>query len=138
METIVWDESLSVGVSEIDDQHKRLIEFINELGSFIFGSRGDDNPIQSVLSGLFNYTIYHFFTEEQIMQETGYPNYSKHKTEHVNLTAEVISYLDRFVKGEKDIHLEVFEFLKGWLMGHIKVSDIELGRYLQGLHKINS
>ncbi len=131
MDLIAWEDSLSVGVSEIDNQHRRLIGFINQLADFMVGGKDIENPLQSVLSGLFNYTVYHFFTEEQIMENVGYPNYDAHRAAHINLTATVIVFLDRFIRGEQNIHQEVFSFLKQWLLEHIRVTDKELGDYLQ-------
>jgi hemerythrin len=130
MDMIQWDEGLSVGVPEIDEQHKILIGFINKLTNLEATGKEADVAIQSVLSGLFNYTSYHFFAEEQIMEASGYPDYDRHKGEHAALTADVIDYFDRFVGGERDIHSRLYEFLKGWLLNHILMTDKGLGNYL--------
>jgi len=136
MELIQWDDGLSVGVPEIDEQHKKLIGFINNLVKCEVDSKAQDEQIQSVLSGLFNYTSYHFFAEEQIMEASEYPNYDKHKDEHAALTAEVIDYFDRYLGGDRDIRSRLYEFLKGWLLNHIQVTDKGLGNYLSSRFKV--
>ncbi|HIJ59459.1 MAG TPA: hemerythrin family protein [Nitrospirae bacterium] len=131
MEQFIWDNKLSVGVEEIDNQHKKLIELINQLIIKKEENKTDQEYLHSLLSELFNYTIYHFFTEEQIMENISYPDYGKHKAEHVNISSKVIEYFERFNNGEDSLYIEIFEFLKVWLYNHIMNTDNALGKYIQ-------
>ncbi|MFQ3573217.1 MAG: bacteriohemerythrin [Thermodesulfovibrionales bacterium] len=132
-----WDDSLSVGIMEIDDQHKTLIGYINQLKSSLDNPDEKVKTLQEILAGLFNYTVYHFFSEEQIMESIDYPFYPKHKTEHIEFTSRVIKYIEMFTSGKDEIAEDVFDFLKKWLTGHIMNTDMALGDYLK-THKPNT
>lgn len=125
-----WDESLSVGIKEIDDQHKTLIGYIHQLKSLSYNQDEGIKTLQDILAGLFNYTVYHFFTEEKIMEDIEYPLYPKHKTEHIEFTNRVIDYIDVFSNSKVDIKDEVCDFLIKWLQSHIKNTDKTLGKFL--------
>ncbi|MCX8069933.1 MAG: bacteriohemerythrin [Thermodesulfovibrionales bacterium] len=131
MEQFVWSEDLAVGIDEIDNQHKKLIGLINQLAILKEQQTSDREYIHSLLSELFNYTIYHFFTEEQIMENISYPEYGSHKMEHVNLSARVVDYFERFSRGEEYLQSEIYEFLKAWLNSHIKNTDTKLGKFIR-------
>lgn len=127
---IKWDDSLSIGISEIDNQHKTLIGYINQLRSTLNEPEKKFEILRGVLAGLFNYTIYHFFSEEEIMESLQYPFYPKHKTEHIEFTNSVINYIEVFTDSKKDITADVLTFLKGWLFNHIMTTDKALGNFL--------
>lgn len=131
MEQFLWDDKLSTEIDEIDSQHKKLIGLINKLAIDKEQEQLSREYIHSLLSELFNYTIYHFFTEEQIMENTNYPEYAAHKTAHINLSSQVVDYFERFSNGEENLLEEIFEFLKDWLFTHIMNIDTKLGTYLK-------
>lgn len=73
-----WDDSLSVGVELIDDQHKLLIQRLNDVNDAIEESLGETQIVKT-LEFLIQYTDYHFSTEEKNMKATEYPGYESHK-----------------------------------------------------------
>lgn len=72
-----FEQSLSVGISEIDGQHKQLINLINQLHEAMSSGKGKD-VFGKTLDELVKYTVYHFGTEERYMQRFGYENYATH------------------------------------------------------------
>ena len=71
-----WDESLSVGINVIDAQHKRIVQYINELATA--RDNGDRATIGKVLDGMIDYTVTHFAFEESLMERAGYPILREH------------------------------------------------------------
>ena len=73
-----WDDKYSVGISIIDEQHKKLFDLINrtlyakELGY-------NKEALRVILEGMTYYTLKHFKTEENYMKEFNYPEYQSHK-----------------------------------------------------------
>lgn len=126
-----WSDDLSVAVYEIDEQHKVLVRFINELHDAVAGGRGD-TAVGDIMAGLVNYTVYHFFSEESLMESCGYPDYEQHRKEHINLTSKT---MDLFMQCQSDrtaLSDQVLFFLKDWLRNHIMVSDRKLAPFLKG------
>jgi hemerythrin len=117
-----WSSDLSVGIEEFDSHHKRLIQLINDLNDAI--SAGNEaTATREVLTELTNYTMYHFFAEEEAMQKYGYPGYQQHRQEHIALIEKTLGFVQDWHRGETGLGREVLEFLKGWLMHHILHTD---------------
>ncbi|HNX23379.1 MAG TPA: bacteriohemerythrin [Spirochaetota bacterium] len=122
MEYIKWTDNLSVGVNILDDEHKRLFELVNNLNQLIIV--GDKSAaLEKALTGLIDYTKYHFTNEESMMKKHGYPAFEKHKTEHDKLTATVTDFHTRLKEGKVNFSLELIKFLQDWLVNHIQGTD---------------
>jgi hemerythrin-like metal-binding protein len=128
MPFLLWSENIQVNIAEIDDHHQTLVRLINELYDAVVDGKGDE-IISVVLPELINYTMYHFFAEEEYMVKYTYSGYLEHKSEHAQLIDQTLALYERYNDGVK-ISDEVFNFLKEWLTNHILVSDIKLGHYL--------
>jgi len=129
MAYIDWNESYSVGVKTMDDQHKKLIGMINQLHDAMKEGKGS-SEIGSVLSGLSDYTKYHFTAEEKLLQENNYPMLLIQENRH----KEFITKLDEFQKDVSSknlaISLKVRDFLRDWLINHISGEDKKYMKYL--------
>jgi hemerythrin len=129
MALIVWKPTYSVGVPEMDDQHKRLVEILNELNEGLVKGQGKDK-LYSTLMGLIDYTKKHFADEEKLMEKSGYPKLDQHKKEHKELTQQVVDFARQYNAGEKGITIELMNFLRSWLVVHIQGKDAEYGRHI--------
>jgi hemerythrin len=129
MDLLPWKEDYSVGIEEVDSQHKKLVEYINQLFEAMSVGKGFE-ALSEILNGLTEYTVKHFFTEEKHMVVYVYPDYKKHKEEHKKLVDEVAHLKKEFEAGNKKLTVEVVNFLKEWLINHINGSDKVLGEYL--------
>jgi hemerythrin len=126
---IVWREALSVGDPTIDNQHKNLIQIINDLAN----SRGAEPETMRLLQEhslamLKQYTIEHFSDEEVVMLKIGYPSVKEHRAEHMEL-------IRKYKEVEKNIDTTLFmmdlmRFLSEWLEKHILVDDMAYKPYL--------
>jgi len=131
MALIKWDDSLSVNVGEIDQQHKKIIASINELNDAMKSGKGND-AVGAIINNLIKYTVTHFKTEEDLFAKYGYPDTQKHKKEHAAFVQKVAAFKDGFEKGKSFLTLEVMSFLSDWLNHHIMGTD---KKYVQFLNK---
>jgi len=122
MSFIVWDNSLSVNVGEIDRQHQKLVTMINELHDAMKAGKGKD-VLGKILNGLISYTDIHFKAEEKYFHQFKYPDAVSHKKEHAALVRKVMELKDEFEHGRLAVSIEVLSFLKDWLQNHIKGED---------------
>jgi hemerythrin-like metal-binding protein len=129
----VWDDSLLVNFEILDNQHKVLVDIINDL------ARGCDKgkAIKDVLfiktlRRAVEYAQTHFTTEEKYLQQVNYPDFAAQKKEHEAFIAEVVKQLKSFEENRND-PVALVEFLKHWLYNHIAVMDKEYSPYLAGL-----
>lgn len=126
----IWSDQFSVGVAEIDRQHRALMDMANELKYELDGKRSAKTA-RRILKGLIDYTATHFSYEEQLMAQTDYAEEEQHKALHKQLVTDVLKYNERVEKGDEQVLGELMGFIKLWLIEHIQKTDKKLGAHLQ-------
>ena len=89
MSLLAWSSVFSVGVAEIDNQHKKLVDMANRLNDAMKAGQGKE-AIGKVLNELVSYTATHFAYEERLMDQHKYPMSPEHKQEHKDLVKTVL------------------------------------------------
>ena len=127
-----WNDSYSVGVRALDDDHKKLIAIVNELHDGILAGHTRE-ALGPVLDKLVQYTKSHFNHEEMLFDRTKYPDSGPHKKEHADLLKKAGELQSRYKDGATSmLSLETMGFLKNWLSHHINGID---KAYTSHLHK---
>lgn len=129
MALITWDEKYSVGVSELDNQHKQLVAILNDLYDAMQAQKAND-VIGTIITKLVNYTKTHFTTEERYMTQYAYPDLASQKREHEAFTKKVMDFKESFDSGRTSLSVSVTSFVKDWLISHISGSDRKYGPFL--------
>lgn len=128
MALMQWSQMFSVGVTQFDNEHKKLVDLLNNLHDAMKAGKGND-VIGKTLDGLISYTATHFASEEKLMQQHNYPAFAKHKTEHISLTNQALQIQKDFHAG-KALPSNLLQFLKDWLLKHIGNEDKLYGPFL--------
>jgi len=121
---VEWSDTLSVGIEEIDEQHKVLVDLVNQMHEAIHQRHGSDVVI-GILGQLAEYTRIHFAVEESLMRILNYPGYEAHKEIHEELLHTVQDLQEKVSSGKKSIGFELMHFLKTWLTKHIMEEDMQ-------------
>lgn len=130
MPLMEWNDKLSVGIQQFDNEHKRLVAMLNELFDAAQGGHGKE-VLGKILDGLITYTATHFANEERYMKEHKYADYAAHKAEHDALAKQVLDVQARYKAGASAaLSMEVMNFLKNWLGKHIQGTDKKYGPFL--------
>ena len=119
---IEWSNELSVGIEEIDAQHKVLVDLLNQIHEAIQQRHGAEVTAR-ILEKLGEYTRTHFAVEESLMRIMHYPDYERHKAEHDKLIEQLNVFHAKLVAGKTSISFELAHFLKVWLTKHIMETD---------------
>jgi hemerythrin len=117
-----WNDSYSVKVQRLDDEHKRLFDIINQLHEGMKAGRGKD-VLQTVLDQLLRYTEQHFKGEEGLLKGAGYPELTAHMALHQQFVNKIKGFSKVFQSGAAAISVDVLEYLKNWLTEHIMGTD---------------
>lgn len=117
---LVWSSDLDTGISVIDGQHRRIVDYINELHDA--KDELDKAKVGDIIGELVDYTVSHFSFEESLMEQAGYPFLGPHKKIHELFIKKVSSFVERFKNGE-DVVDDVLVMLQKWLINHIKNED---------------
>ena len=126
-----FTEKLSVKISKIDEQHKELIQIINDLHTAMGSGKGRI-AIYDILARLVDYTKMHFSTEERLMAQHRYPDQNNHEVQHSDLIRQVDVINRKVETGQVSVTIETMDFLKKWLNNHILLTDKQFGVYLSG------
>jgi len=126
-----WNQTYSVGVDKIDDQHKQLFAMLNKLLDAM--RRGEaKHEIIGFFNFMANYADEHFKTEEQYMASFGYANAQVHKAQHTIFKTSVEN-ARRQLESEgysAALLLEIYKQVGEWLINHICKTDVALGAFL--------
>jgi hemerythrin len=133
MDRFNWDDSLSVGVKLIDEQHKVWIERLNALSEAI-ESHKEAGHISRTLNFMMDYVEFHFAAEEGLMAEHSYPGSAHHKHEHQKFREILMDLL--VLELEEDQAAVTFAssihtFQVSWLKEHIQHADRLFAAFLQ-------
>jgi len=114
---------MSVGVGQLDDDHKYMISIVNELHDGIMEGHSKE-VLGRVLHELIEYTKVHFGREQELFARTGYANAEVHISEHGDLIARVTNVVARYdSRPVAMLDLELMSYLQSWLINHIQGSD---------------
>lgn len=129
---IEWQDCLSVGVLEIDIQHKLLFERFN---SFLQAcqSEADQDKVHRLFWFLEAYAVTHFTEEEKLMQSSGFPDLPMHRKQHQEFAAEIARIKERLRSEGPSPTLvsSLTTFISDWLSRHISQMDRAIGNHLQ-------
>jgi len=123
-----WSSLISVGLNDIDDQHKLFIDLLNQSLEALNGH--DLTQAASVLKGLIEYVREHFRHEVELMQKYNYPEIHTHEESH-DLFVEKVVNLKLAVKSGQHVEKEMFTILQNWLYLHIEGTDKKLADFLK-------
>ena len=129
MKTIEWRDEFNINVDEIDRQHRRMAELVNELHRAAI-EKEDASVVSGVLDELLAYTRHHFKTEERLMLEHEYPDYQAHKNEHDDLLDKLECVVRKISGGHGPVFAAEVDVSADWVMVHMLGYDKPLGAYL--------
>ena len=131
-ELITWTEKLACGIKQIDDQHKGLVDLVNEMFNHVTGNNlQEHNYFDRVIQEAVNYVKNHFVTEEKIMLTTKFPGYVEHKKEHENFVLAIVENIKDYKAGKRFTLSTFTRFLKDWVLSHIALVDKQYFEYFK-------
>ncbi len=115
-----WTEKYSVGVGEIDTQHKKIFQFINDL-SCVLEQKENAEAVEAIIMEMIDYVVYHFRTEEKYL--ANHVDLQSHRRQHDIFTRRVLLYQETVVADPAAVGGEAVHFLTQWLQEHILCLD---------------
>lgn len=127
---IVWTKNLEVGVTLIDEQHKKWFEKADQL--FEAGKNGKSKEyIIKMFDFLDDYTKTHFRDEEKYMQSINYPEINAQKKMHEDFIKKLAELRKEYEMSGANITVIIGanQFILDWLTKHISNADKKIGEY---------
>lgn len=107
MPIIEWSDLYRVNIEELDQQHKQLLNIVNEF----------DEAVETK-------------KEEELMDQHGYPEIAEHKKQHDDLLEELFHIYKNFIGSDRDAAFQTVFLLGDWLLNHTDIDDKKLAKYL--------
>lgn len=120
MALIEWQKDYSVGVKELDEQHKKMFNIINIFYELMKKGQDKEN-LKGILNELVDYGKYHFSTEEGYFEKFNYPEKEEHKQNHKAYKNKIAEFV--FQKNDITISFGIIDYLENWWLGHINGID---------------
>ncbi len=125
---ITWNDCLSLGIPEIDEQHRHLVKVANLVLAAVHKGKGE-TCVKKVVEVLRQYTKEHFLAEEEYMRRIGYPGLGEHRQEHRRLTQSVKFIQHSLYIKERVTAEELRDLLRSWLLDHILQMDTAIAAW---------
>jgi len=131
-ELIPWTNKFACGIKLIDDQHKGLVDLVNEMFNHVTGNDVQErNYFNRVIKEAVAYVKNHFATEEKIMLATKFSGYAEHKKEHENFVLAVVENIRDYESGKRHTLSTFTRFLKDWILSHVALVDKQYFDYFK-------
>ncbi len=128
---IKWEQDYNIGITTIDEQHKKLFEIANRIYDLLKNQLITDkyDQIVEIMAELKDYTIYHFKTEEEYMKSIGYKRFLSQKAAH-NEFIEKMQNIDftQIDNDQNEYLMGILDFVCDWLVQHIIRADKLIGK----------
>ena len=122
MPLLTWEQKHSVGVKELDDQHKKLFAIVTKLFDAMSASR-DLEELNAILKEMDNYAHYHFATEEKYFDQFDFADKIPHIAQHRAFDKKAEDFIKMNELGNPTLSFAVLDFLEDWWLGHINNVD---------------
>jgi hemerythrin-like metal-binding protein len=129
MRTIVWKEENSVGVKDLDQQHKEVVAYLNKMFEIISDPSQPDQ-LSELFQKLEQYAVDHFSAEETLFEKYKYLDKESHISEHDVYRNTMKKLRHEIDSDDKHVNEDILGFLADWWMGHIQGCDKEYTRFL--------
>lgn len=129
---VEWDQSLDVKVSDMNNEHKIWINYINTLHDEVEKGSADSTVLRA-FDAMLDYTLKHFADEEEYLKKIGYPLFDEHKQAHEEFLNDIRGNQRKLASG--NLPKTFFQDLKGWLVRHIKIVDTQYGNFADRMQK---
>jgi len=130
MAFLVWSSTYEFGIEEIDSQHKRWLEILNNFYDHL--SEGQlKSKLISLLDEAIEYTLFHFASEETFMATMGYPHIDDQKKMHQNIASLLTDFKKDALNDKIIVSTIVTKELKKWFNEHILIEDMKYAEFFK-------
>ncbi|SHJ91028.1 hemerythrin [Hathewaya proteolytica DSM 3090] len=132
----IWSKELETGNTQIDGEHKQLIQAINDLLAACSSGKGR-SEIEHTVDFLNQYTKTHFAHEQVLQIKSKYPDFVNHKRYHDEFIKVVDNITGRLKTEGATVQLvaEINKQLGNWLVNHIKREDTKVAKHIKEQNK---
>lgn len=124
-----WSPELILNHELLDAQH---LEIFRRLGEAAAALDSDRRTLEDAVTAFTDALLDHVAVEEQLMEETLYPERVRHRSAHELFVADLSRIRETLFRAGRtdDVDEFLLRRLPDWLRFHIRVNDLPFGAYL--------
>ena len=128
-----WKPAYSLGIEEVDAQHKKIFDFLNKLftGSSL---QHNKDTLKTILEELTQFAESHFATEARYMAKFHYPDMENHIADHKRLMDDLKTLDSYYNSGVSDQTIPLLQFMKQWITNHLATIDMQFYDFMKKNH----
>lgn len=119
---VEWDDSLSIGISTIDEHHRYLVDLVNDLHDVVSCKKGS-REVGRVLKALEKYAHVHFRAEERMMERYKFQGLERQQSQHHRFEKTLARFYAELHINPLSAPIDMLTFLRDWLLHHIRHED---------------
>jgi hemerythrin len=125
-----WKDEYSVGVAELDQQHRQILHIMDELEKGV-STVPDRAAVTDALRAMLKYAQEHFYAEEELMRRYAYPELQQQEAQHKYFLKKATEFSIGMLSDDRMVPSEIFEFLGTWWVTHILKWDMKYKAFFQ-------
>jgi hemerythrin len=125
---LTWKDEYTVGVEEVDDQHKQFLKILRRLYEYLGKPISSEILAQSLLE-VRHYAEYHFVSEENLMLLSKYPQREDQIAAHLRLLENLKRHLKSIEIRHENLS-DLVKFMMDWFALHTQTEDKAFGKWL--------
>lgn len=125
MSELQWRDEFSLGIEEVDHEHRDMIELIARLQREL-GKGAGQHEVIAYLGEIYAHIAAHFALEEKMMREARYPAYADHKEDHETLLDDLRDIMDEVEDDGILDEVRLTNDLDRWFSDHFRTHDAKL------------
>lgn len=130
MDVIKWRSSFDTGIAEMDEEHRRIIDVINQLYRMLRGHE-ENGDLEGIYTILKEYSELHFEHEEELLRSNDYPDMKEQGDSHREFVEKLEEIREDLKANDPSVIPGVYKYLREWWIGHIVESDKKYGPFLK-------
>ena len=134
MPLIAWTNQMNVGVKLLNNDHKMLMNLINNLHDGLVTGRTKPD-LEDTFERLIAFTRLHHAHEEKFLAEAGYHDFQMHEQEHGQMVEQLLELQIQFTStAQLGAEMEIVQQLRVWLFKHIQGADQQFIPHLKTIN----
>jgi hemerythrin len=123
-----FDNEFKLGIDEIDREHARLVNMLNDVHSLIREGKKEEacNYFRETLTA---YVVEHFTNEEKYMESISFPQIEEHRQIHTNFKQSFVKSLPLIDSYDENAFRNALTDTYTWIINHIGKTDRKYAIY---------
>ena len=131
MERINWNDQYCLKVFDLDDNHMKVVDLINNIVDLKSTNKPDNNELIEIFNNFSEFVKSYFLHEESYLIKYKYPELNEHRKEHKKFLNKINVFRREFSEDPNNFSENVVDYLTSWTKFHILEYDMKFAPFIR-------